>query len=102
MRPSSVQLLIFTFLLPLSHQCFSRTSEALDKVDDNNDNSDSDEGNVFRKHLVNKFRKKATPKQRKFEPPEKVYYGFKPVKVSALNSFLDSVPGNYYLGLQTI
>ena len=53
------------------------------KVDDNDEPIIVE--NPFRRHLQQSFVNK------KFNPPQKVLYGFKPVNL--LNTFLDDVPG---------
>ena len=77
------KLFIFSLLLPLSQQCTSRSNDVTKKVD--NEEESIIPENPFRRHIEQHLVKK------KFNPPKKVLYGFKPVNL--LNTFLDDVPG---------
>ena len=79
----AAKLFIFTILLPLSQQCTSKANDVTKKADVDDDSILAE--NPFRRHLEKSLVNK------KFNPPKKVLYGFKPVNL--LNTFLDDIPG---------
>ena len=81
MKPMLINVFVLILILKCSQGCFSKASESVEEKSD-----EIDGGNIFRKHLVKRFKEK-----KKFEPPEEVLYGFHPVNV--LSTYLDTVPG---------
>ena len=70
--------------LPYSEQCSARSEEV-----DRKTNEDKKEENPFKNYLGKRI------KQRRFNSPKDIVYGFKPVNV--LKTFLDKIPGNLWL-----
>ena len=66
--------------LPYSEQCSARSEEVDRKANDEVNQ------NPFKNYLGKRI------KQRKFNSPKDIVYGFKPVNV--LKTFLDKIPGN--------
>ena len=80
----SERIVVFSVLiclcLPYSEQCSARSEEVDRKANDEVNQ------NPFKNYLGKRI------KQRKFNSPKDIVYGFKPVNV--LKTFLDKIPGN--------
>ena len=83
----SERIVVFSVLiclsLPYSEQCSARSEEVDRKT------NDEVSENPFKNYLGKRI------KQRRFNSPKDIVYGFKPVNV--LKTFLDKIPGNLWL-----
>ena len=78
-----LSVLICLCYLPYSEQCSARSEEVDRKT------SDELSENPFKNYLGKRI------KQRRFNSPKDIVYGFKPVN-AVLKTFLDKIPGNLW------